>query len=632
MRKIILFLVFGFLFAQVQYSQNNSGRNIGDVCNSLATYLPVPNFSDEAKMNVLASSINVKVWIDEQGSVTKAKALSEYPNLNSEAEKEALKAKFKITKRSGIPVKFNCIIVFNFRKSEIHKEEHPIISLGVLNDKAKILPMPKSPHLRSKNKGEILVDVKVNLQTGKVVSATVKEGHPLLRKPSISSAKKTEFEPILTEFPTIYATGTLVYKFKDFNGKTIENSNPKPFPIIKKEGFLNDKAKYIPKVSTCAGGNVEAMILVNIKGEVIFAKAILGDRHLFELIEEKALEIKFSAVNVSFPLYVIGKILFSFPAKRCSKGIINGQAKYLPPPKVENLNLPKDFKISDKHLVVVVVQIENEGNVISAKAVRGHPLLREICEEAARKAIFIIPKKSKYTKVREGVLVYSFNSDLTSNINYSDERIITIDHFPVGTKPIFMPQPEYPAAAKTANIKGEVVVQILVDEKGNVEEAEIVSGHPLLKVESLRVAKLTKFKPPTLSGKPIKVKSTIIYNFEPELKEEITTKTSDKIILGELIKFLLPTYPFCNCKFGGKESTVGVQVEIDEEGNVILAQGISGHPIQKGISTTAARHSKFSPTIISGKTVKAKAILIYTFDNENTKVKGVSVKLIEPIY
>ncbi len=75
-------------------------------------------------------------------------------------------------------------------------------------------------------------------------------------------------------------------------------------------------------------------------------------------------------------------------------------------------------------------------------------------------------------------------------------------------------QPSYPPAAKAVGAKGQVSVQVLIDEAGNVISASAVSGHPLLKAAAADAARRSKFSPTLLSGQPVKVNGTIIYNFQ----------------------------------------------------------------------------------------------------------------------
>jgi protein TonB len=58
-----------------------------------------------------------------------------------------------------------------------------------------------------------------------------------------------------------------------------------------------------------------------------------------------------------------------------------------------------------------------------------------------------------------------------------------------------------------------VVVQVLIDENGNVVSAHAVSGHPLLQAVAVGAARQAKFSPTKLSGQPVKVTGVIQYNF-----------------------------------------------------------------------------------------------------------------------
>jgi TonB family protein len=75
------------------------------------------------------------------------------------------------------------------------------------------------------------------------------------------------------------------------------------------------------------------------------------------------------------------------------------------------------------------------------------------------------------------------------------------------------PQPDYPPIARAARAQGTVVVQIVVDENGDVISATALSGHPLLQQEAVRAAREAKFTPTKLCGKPVKVSGVVTYNF-----------------------------------------------------------------------------------------------------------------------
>jgi periplasmic protein TonB len=80
-------------------------------------------------------------------------------------------------------------------------------------------------------------------------------------------------------------------------------------------------------------------------------------------------------------------------------------------------------------------------------------------------------------------------------------------------KAVHLVQPPYPPIARSAHASGQVVVQVLIDENGNVVAAHATSGHPLLQAAAVNAARSSKFTPTKLSGQPVKVNGVIIYNF-----------------------------------------------------------------------------------------------------------------------
>ena len=73
-----------------------------------------------------------------------------------------------------------------------------------------------------------------------------------------------------------------------------------------------------------------------------------------------------------------------------------------------------------------------------------------------------------------------------------------------------------------------------------------------------------------------------------------------------------PPYPPA-ARAMGITGTVNVQVLIDEKGNVISAAAATGHPLLRGVAETAARQSKFTPTLLTGQPVKVTGVIVYQF-------------------
>jgi TonB family protein len=73
--------------------------------------------------------------------------------------------------------------------------------------------------------------------------------------------------------------------------------------------------------------------------------------------------------------------------------------------------------------------------------------------------------------------------------------------------------PEYPPTARAAKASGPVIVQALISETGDVIEAQVLSGHPLLREAALQAARRWVFSPTTLSGRPVKIRGVLTFNF-----------------------------------------------------------------------------------------------------------------------
>ena len=84
------------------------------------------------------------------------------------------------------------------------------------------------------------------------------------------------------------------------------------------------------------------------------------------------------------------------------------------------------------------------------------------------------------------------------------------------------------------------------------------------------------------------------------------------VVNNKAVSLVKPAYPDA-AKAVRASGAVNVQVTIDEEGNVISASAVSGHPLLRAASEEAARASKFSPTLLSGQPVKVTGIIVYNF-------------------
>jgi protein TonB len=74
-------------------------------------------------------------------------------------------------------------------------------------------------------------------------------------------------------------------------------------------------------------------------------------------------------------------------------------------------------------------------------------------------------------------------------------------------------EPEYPQEAREKRIEGTVVLQVQISEAGDVKEARLISGHPLLAPAAIEAVKQWKYKPYLLNGEPVEVDTQVQVNF-----------------------------------------------------------------------------------------------------------------------
>ncbi|HQU91647.1 MAG TPA: energy transducer TonB [Pyrinomonadaceae bacterium] len=202
-------------------------------------------------------------------------------------------------------------------------------------------------------------------------------------------------------------------------------------------------------------------------------------------------------------------------------------------------------------------------------------------------------------------------------------------------KAISLPKPEYPESAKTAGLAGIVRVAVEIDEAGNVvsataldepqksrnstgEEVELPVADLILRDAGERAAWGARFSPTLLNGNPVRIKGVIVYNFSNAKAVDDDTKKPDMnsvnggILNGKAISLPKPGYPPA-AKAVRAGGAVNVQIVIDEEGKVIAASAVSGHPLLRAASVDAARQATFSPTFLSGNPVKVAGVVVYRF-------------------
>jgi periplasmic protein TonB len=74
-------------------------------------------------------------------------------------------------------------------------------------------------------------------------------------------------------------------------------------------------------------------------------------------------------------------------------------------------------------------------------------------------------------------------------------------------------EPTYPPLARAARIQGDVVLSAIIDTNGQIQNLQLVSGHPMLVPAAIAAVKQWRYKPYLLNGQPVEVETTITVIF-----------------------------------------------------------------------------------------------------------------------
>lgn len=188
------------------------------------------------------------------------------------------------------------------------------------------------------------------------------------------------------------------------------------------------------------------------------------------------------------------------------------------------------------------------------------------------------------------------------------------------------PDPVFPAEAKDLIYGEDVKVAISVDKKGKVNEARAYG--PLAPCSNLsdQVAKTirnaavgaamqTTFEPILKDGKPSEADLMISYRLRPKvvpLPDPEKKTIIGGVLNGTALSLPKPPYPEV-ARPSRVRGTVQVRILIAEDGSVIAAAALSGHPLLIDASVDTACKSRFAPTKLAGHPVKVTGVVVYNF-------------------
>ncbi len=99
---------------------------------------------------------------------------------------------------------------------------------------------------------------------------------------------------------------------------------------------------------------------------------------------------------------------------------------------------------------------------------------------------------------------------------------------------------------------------------------------------------------------------------KPKPEPPKIVRKSGGVLQGSATRRVQPSYPPL-AKAARVSGAVVVEVTVDENGSVISARAISGHPLLKDAAVQAAQGWKFTPTQLSGVPVKVIGTITFNF-------------------
>lgn len=177
-----------------------------------------------------------------------------------------------------------------------------------------------------------------------------------------------------------------------------------------------------------------------------------------------------------------------------------------------------------------------------------------------------------------------------------------------------LPEIEYPRylGYGAHKAEGEIGIQIVIDENGDVDSAKGISGHPFFRPMLEKASLTAKFKPTIVDGKAVKKRAVIFYQITlPQyVKETEKARAKLGIINGRAIELPKPEYS-PQAKDLCASGQVKVEVEVSEEGKVLKAVPFSGDEVLFDVARTAAQAATFRP--LPHSNIRSTGIVVYNF-------------------
>jgi TonB family protein len=181
-------------------------------------------------------------------------------------------------------------------------------------------------------------------------------------------------------------------------------------------------------------------------------------------------------------------------------------------------------------------------------------------------------------------------------------------------KVIHREAPTYPEAAAPDHRSALVTVKMSVNQSGNVDEAEAVSGDPAFYKEAIATARKWRFEPFLRDGKPVRVTTNITFGFgymwrapgwQPATPPK-RVRVSEDVSRHSIVHKVIPVYPQ-NAKEAHIQGSVVFRAIIGADGFVKELDTLKGPMELQSSAGDAVRQWQYKPYLLNGEPVEVEA-------------------------
>jgi len=195
--------------------------------------------------------------------------------------------------------------------------------------------------------------------------------------------------------------------------------------------------------------------------------------------------------------------------------------------------------------------------------------------------------------------------------------------------------PTYPPLARQARIQGTVVLKIVIAKSGDVQDVQLVSGHPMLAPAAIAAVKQWKYQPYLVNGDPADVETAVQVNFKiaddtsalqggvpaqgsaGSSSETVglaapRVRVSEAVMRSFRIVKVDPIYPPSAIQ-EALQGQVTLDVLIDKSGDVAKISVMSSHPVFAQPAIDAVKQWRYTPYLLNGEPVDVQTIVRMNF-------------------